>query len=264
MISESRRRNRWVLAVVAGVVLALATPAFTGGAVAEAAPKQKSRLHAGEVLRPDEALRSDNGRFTLTQQRDGNLVLTGPGRKVLFDTKTASNPGATTTMQHDGNLVVKARNGRVVFDTKTAGNPGALLNVQDDGNVVVYSKAPHQPLWGLNMLITELPAHRELKAGHNVFSNNRKCRLEQQADGNVVVTGPQQKVLFDTKTTGNPGARSVLQKDGNFVVLSRSGRPLFDTKTAGNPGARLVVQDDCNVVLYAKDGRALWHAGSHV
>jgi hypothetical protein len=152
MISELRRRNRWVLAMVAGVVLALAAPAFTGGVVAEAAPKQKSRLHAGEVLRPDETLRSENGRFTLTQQRDGNLVLTGPGRKVLFDTKTA----------------------------------------------------------------------------------------------------------------GNPGARSVLQNDGNFVVLSRSGRPLFDTRTAGNPGARLVVQDDCNVVLYAKDGRALWYAGSHV
>lgn len=250
---------RWRSAALAVglAVTALLAPVAAG--TAAAAPAD-FRLEAGEVLRPGDSLRSPDGTYVLTQQSDGNLVLTGPSKKAVFNTITAGNPGATTVMQPDGNLVVKSKEGRALFHTNTHENPGSFLQVQPDGNLVIYSE-DEEALWSRHAWYGTLPSKFVLAPNDYVKARNGACKLVMQGDGNLVLLGGDGKSLFDTKTAGNPGATAAMQGDGNFVVKSKDGRALFDTKTAGNAGARLDVQEDCNVVVRMKDNsKALWNS----
>ena len=67
---------------------------------------------------------SCDGRFVLTMQGDGNLVLTQIGRGVLWHTGTHGHPGAVLWQQGDGNLVIYDASGRALWSSGTQGHPG--------------------------------------------------------------------------------------------------------------------------------------------
>lgn len=123
--------------------------AFAGGKGAEPPalipappPGSCGALSPGEALGRDQGRTSCDGRFTLVQQSDGNLVLYENGGKALWATGTDGTAGSVAVMQEDGNLVVYTDDGKPVWDSGTWGHPGAWLAIQDDGNVVIYeSKA---------------------------------------------------------------------------------------------------------------------------
>jgi hypothetical protein len=105
---------------------------------------QFERLYANDVIS------SDDGRFHLIYQGDGNLVLYDQGWRPLWDTGTWGTDPGYVEMQGDGNLVMVNASGGFVWDVGvTAGHPGAWLIVQDDGNVVIYDGSSH-PLWATN------------------------------------------------------------------------------------------------------------------
>ena len=98
-------------------------------------------LGADEQLAAGESRTSENGRYRLAMQADGNLVLYRTDDNApLWASQTAGRGGARAVMQGDGNLVIYADgDGGAVWASETAGNPGATLAVQDDGNVVLYA-----------------------------------------------------------------------------------------------------------------------------
>jgi hypothetical protein len=98
----------------------------------------------GSAIGPNEGITSCDGRFTLLQQDDGNLVLYMVGGEALWSTRTEGTAGRITYMQEDGNLVVYTPNGDPVWNSETAGHPGSWLAVQDDGNVVIRE---YGPIW---------------------------------------------------------------------------------------------------------------------
>jgi hypothetical protein len=101
---------------------------------------QRDRLQPDESLRPDEAVSSLNGRYALTYQSDGNLVLyRNRDGAPLWHSGTNGKPGAVCTMQSDGNLVVYDRAGKALWASGTPNNPGSRLVVQDDGNAIIYT-----------------------------------------------------------------------------------------------------------------------------
>ncbi len=100
------------------------------------------KLNSGESLRRGESLTSANGRFKLLMQRDGNLVLYGPGNRPLWSSGTEGGPVERCTMQRDGNLVLYLHNGEPVWASNTERNPDSFLLLQNDGNLVIY-----QPVW---------------------------------------------------------------------------------------------------------------------
>ncbi|MFQ1001654.1 hypothetical protein [Modestobacter sp. SSW1-42] len=100
-----------------------------------------------------------------------------------------------------------------------------------------------------------------LTAGQWLMSADRTHGLTLQADGNLVAYGPNSRVLWNSRTYGNPGAVLRMQTDGNLVVYAASGAVLWHAGTYGNPGATLEVQDDGNVVLYRADRSAAWYTG---
>ncbi|WP_433153352.1 tyrosinase family protein [Actinomadura nitritigenes] len=102
-------------------------------------------MTAGQVLLPGQGIRSTNGRYQLTYQGDGNLVLYGPAGAMWASNTADSRPGACI-MQGDGNLVIYAPGGQYIWDSATDGNPGARLIAQNDGNVVIY-RTNNTPAW---------------------------------------------------------------------------------------------------------------------
>lgn len=110
-------------------------------------PVTTDRLMPGDLLRVDVPLVSQDGRFRLLYQSDGNLVLyapTGP----LWASGTHGQPGFCA-MQGDGNFVVYNKAGQPRWASNTNGKPGAWLLVQNDGNMVIYS-VTGKALWASN------------------------------------------------------------------------------------------------------------------
>lgn len=80
---------------------------------------------------------SCDGRFQLTMQSDGNLVLY-QGRNALWSSQTAGHPLGWAMLQDDGNLVIYDTVGMPYWSSRTAGHPNVRLAIQDDGNLVLY------------------------------------------------------------------------------------------------------------------------------
>lgn len=128
-------------------LLAFAGGAPSGGTGGDPAPSDPGTPPEGScgTLVPNQSLGADqgtsscDGRFTLVQQSDGNLVLYSNKEGALWASGTDGTDGRVAVMQEDGNLVVYTPEGKPVWDSGTWGHPGAWLAIQDDGNLVVYS-----------------------------------------------------------------------------------------------------------------------------
>jgi hypothetical protein len=83
-------------------------------------------------------MRSYDGRFQLTMQGDGNLVLSF-GSQVLWSTGTEGTAAAMLVMQGDGNLVLSDVGRTHAFWTSgTWNSPGAYLALTNDGQLSVW------------------------------------------------------------------------------------------------------------------------------
>ncbi len=98
----------------------------------------RSSVVVRQIL-PGHARVSDSGRYHLTYQVDGNLVLyDDQTRTALWSSGTSGTSSGETLMQLDGNLVIYDASGTPVWSSGTPGHPGAYLEVGDDGVVVIY------------------------------------------------------------------------------------------------------------------------------
>lgn len=98
-------------------------------------------LFEGEQLNKGESLISNNGKFVLYLQDDGNLVLYRKGENSLqwmWDSRSSAGRAVSRClMQPDGNLVIYGYPD-AIWNSQTYGHPGAYLVLQDDGNLVIY------------------------------------------------------------------------------------------------------------------------------
>jgi len=240
----------------------------------EVPPNAGNNLIFGESITTGTDIYSNNGRFRLRFQTDGNLVLYFAETGVtLWSSGTAGWGGATLIMKTDGNLVMRNSSGSVVWSTNTQGHPGAYLKVQDDGNVVIYplsgsvlfetntawaSQVP--PNAGNNLIMGEV-----LSPGSEVYSSDGRLLLKFQSDRNFVLYYlPTGQVLWATNTQGQSGATVTMEKNGNLVMRRSSGSIVWSTGTSGYTGAYLVVQNDGNVVIYSLNGTVLWRTNTRI
>lgn len=90
---------------------------------------------------PDQMLLSDDGRYKLKMQGDGNLVIYNPYNAAIWQSYSAGNIGGNVRMQSDGNLVVYDANGAAKWASSWYAYtfyPGSTLLMQNDGNLVIY------------------------------------------------------------------------------------------------------------------------------
>lgn len=103
-------------------------------------PLACGRLFAGEGLRAGASHRSCDGRFELSMQLDGNLVVYEDGDQPLWSSQTNGTHAQRVVMQSDGNLVIYGADGQPYWASRTYGHDGAFADLQDDGNFVVYER----------------------------------------------------------------------------------------------------------------------------
>ena len=104
-----------------------------------APPESSQAMGQYNYLFREQVLVSADGRFALTLQTDGNLVLYGPSG-ALWSTNTSLSFGSSLSMNPDGNLVLYDPQFKPLWASNTTNSPGANLVVQNDGNVVIYDR----------------------------------------------------------------------------------------------------------------------------
>jgi hypothetical protein len=104
----------------------------------------------------------------------------------------------------------------------------------------------------------KLVSGQSLKSGQSFMTSNYKYNLRMKTDGNLEISEVTGKVIWHTKTSGNPGAYAVMQTDGNFVVVSTSGRILWSTGTAGKIGAYIYLEFSGDLRLNNYLGNNIW------
>merc|ERR1711874_694377 len=156
----------------------------------------------------------------------------------------------------------------------TDGNDGknVQLKLQNDGNLVLYddsialwSTGPNQQ--ACSGVFDSLQIGGKLEEGRWLKSENGKCYVVMQSDGNFVLYRSHDKTAFWETGTTQPGIRPVLslQDDGNLVIYYQDGAwsmVAWSSGTYGNDGknVKLKLQNDGNLVLY-DDSIALWSTG---
>jgi hypothetical protein len=106
----------------------------------------------GSVLRPGMSLKigqwlcSTDGRFLLSMQRDGNLVIY-QNDKPLWASNTGGADITSAEFQTDGNFVIYSGS-RSIWSTKTGGTNANWLVMQNDGNLVMYLNG--RAIWASN------------------------------------------------------------------------------------------------------------------
>ena len=245
------RRRHVLCALVTGIFLG-----FGGEALA-------ANLYPGDSLDRGEGIYSDDRRYHLIMQDDGNLVLYAAGGRALWATGTDGVAIRHAVMQTDGNLVLYDYANRPRWASGTDGQPGTYLAVQDDGNVVLYR--PKMPIWASNS--QQSSEHCESQAGlrpgqvlgrgASIASTNGAYSFVMQDDGNLVLYRSGGPALWATGTDGISVRHAVMQDDGNLVLYDYANRPRWASNTHGNPGSFLEVQCDGNVVVY-KPHVAIW------
>lgn len=99
------------------------------------------------VLAAGGSIRSQNVRFRLIYQRDGNLVLyDDETRTPRWATGTQGTDPGHAVLHDSGDFVVYDAHGQPRWSTQTTGHEHAVLVLQDDGNVVLRGSSDSR-LW---------------------------------------------------------------------------------------------------------------------
>ena len=234
-----------------------------------------SKLTSGERLLVNDRIVSGDGRYKLTYQGDGNLVLRYSDGTALWSSKTSGTTTNYTAMQGDGNAVVRNASSTAVWASGTAGNSGAYMLAKNDGNVVILASSGVQ-LWqtgtagktGTSSGSTTsggtgvLPSGGVLMPGQAVVSTDGRFRLAYQNDGNLVLYKTGVAALWATNTNRTNPGKVRMQSDGNLVVYNAEGVAIWASGTAGNAGTYLRVQNDGNLVMYRTNGTVAWATGT--
>lgn len=217
-----------------------------------------NQLLPGESMSAGYYLLSNDVRYALVLQSDGNLVLLGSGGQPLWNSETAGTGASQLVMQADGNLVLYTASKQAVWSTETPSWQNSSFIVQDDGNLVTYN-SQQQPTWQSGgkseadfsqAYTARLNPGQSLAPGQYIRSLDRRYALLLQGDGNLVLYGPAYHSLWATDSSESLADRLVMQTDGN-LVLYRGSQAIWTTQTNGVPEAFLQLQDDGNLVIYS-------------
>ena len=269
------RNRRILLASVSAIVLAAAVVAILWNSKSHSV--NRSRLMSGAILKPQEGLASQNGRYRLTMQRTGALVLqVASTGEPIWSTGSGGHADAYAVMQSDGNLVVYPKRTvrvvggpppRALYQTSTYGHDGATLHLLDTGNVVIEDSASDRWLWqsgsGSADLGPRLIATQGLHPLQYMRSPNGAFELTNDGwTGQMRLLAVRSPKCFRwiEPSIGLPASVSALLPDGEFVMLAPVSHQTWTSMTSGNPNSQLVLGNNGILALTSPSGGVIWRA----
>lgn len=124
----------------------------------------------------------------------------------------------------------------------------------------ILPSLPSTPAEGATAHPATLGPGAVLSSRSFLSSRSGRFHLVMQRDGNLVLyRRPDDKLLWQSRTGGHPGALAVMQRDGDLVVYAKH-RPLWTSGTARRGAARsvLTVQNGGQAVITTPARRTLW------
>jgi hypothetical protein len=97
-----------------------------------------------------------------------------------------------------------------------------------------------------------------------IQSNDRRFRLHYQPDGNLVLYGPGDSVLWTAGVSRARPSEFIVQGDCNLVLYDTAGYPYWQTGSSCS-GPVLRLQNDGNLVLHAGEtlfSPVVWNTGT--
>jgi len=104
----------------------------------------------------------------------------------------------------------------------------------------------------------------KMTVGSKLYSNSRRCYIELQTDGNLVLYREfDRKAFWNSGTQGKDIPNVQFQSDGNLVLYTRGGDPVWSSHTHSKGAKQLAMQDDGNFVMRDGDGKEVFstHTG---
>ena len=154
---------------------------------------------------------SENGKFRLSFQSDGNLILY-KGDEVLWNTETTGNDGASFKFQSNGDAIIY-KDEKFIWSNNQGSNPNSFLLVQNDGNFIQYDRKSLKKLWESGSSVDELDPDFDVSK----YSN--QCFTESPTL--APVTSPTEAPVANP--TSEPVAVPTLKPTGNVAAFSGVG-----------------------------------------
>ncbi|WP_051294088.1 hypothetical protein [Pseudoduganella violaceinigra] len=167
---------------------------------------------------------SGTGGTNAVIQLDSNLVIKRSDNSTIWSAKTTLSTVANTSLRLENN--------------------GALIILQDPGtsSTVVYPGPVRAQTQSLGSSVGTANCRPEgcgvMKQGE--YLENGIYRLVMQTDGNLVlyqIVGGTQKALWWSGTAGSGASNAVMQLDGNLVVTRPDNSVIWSTKTTRSAAA---------------------------
>lgn len=240
-----------------------------------------TRLDAGQTLKRGSSITSPNKRYTLNFQPDGNLAFYGPDDKYIWDAQTTGK-GESCILQADGNLVIYDKEKAPVwssetmsyFDRKFASREWKPVKLEiSNSGICALRSVMNRTAWSIGGTRVEqedngiegagsvnpsagflymLKAGQSLGKGTGVASPRGIYSLRFQTDGNLAFYGPNNKYIWDAKTSGQ-GEKCAMERDGNLVIYNRSNQVVWSSKTTAYFDRKFDLQDWKPVKLEISD-----------
>ena len=162
-------------------------------------------IEEGQQLNANEYIASENGRYRLYLQGDGNIVLrdqeTGAS---LWSSGTHGQNGTRLVMQNDGNFVLYTSSGNAVWASDTNGTGASRVVINNDGSLAIYSG--NEPVWAENG--TGNTGGSDGTGGNNGGGSTENATFEkrisssnddaeEQSNGSVNTTSSDLELVFD-------------------------------------------------------------------
>ncbi len=240
----------------------------SGGGVQGMTYLDTDQLTADMRMYPNQYILSDDARWVLAMQGDGNLVLYGPGYVARWSSGTAGKSVAYLLVQEDGNVVIYGTGSQgALWSTGTVGVRGPSFKVQDDGNVVIYDSnaaarwaigARGTTTGGIYIGTDHRNSDQWLYTNQYLKSSDGRYVLYMQQDGNLVLWSPGGRILWTSGSGGHTGVVGVLQQDDGNLVIYGNGA-IWATNRLSTGTFNMILQNDGNLVVYnSVNGAATW------
>ncbi len=228
------------------------------------------QLLEGASLPSGGSLRARSGGATATMQTDGNFVLRRgdgsvrwqSGTSVPGSTLTLGVDGMVVITAPGGSRVWSS--GRLGFGTErlVLGTDG-VLKVWTGFWTATRRLTTSTAIWSSSGIPTSdrLQRGQVLAPGASLVSKDRRFTVTMQTDGNLVLR--QGTTVRWQSGTRDPSRRAYarLGTDGNLIVVGDGDRLLFSAGVAGRGGVLAVVQSDGVFRVASSAGGTIWGSG---
>ena len=230
----------------------------------------RDQLLEGHGLPSGGVLRARAGGATATMQTDGNFVLRRGDGSVRWQTRTSVagstlllRADGQLVVRSPGGATLWSSGARGFGTERLVLGTDGLLRTYTGYWTATRRLTTTQTVWisGARAYGDRLQRGQALAPGASLVSKDGTHRVTMQIDGNLVFLRGR-KVLWHSRTQDGSGqAYARLLGDGNLVVVGAGDRLLFSAGVGGRGGVMAVAESDGEFRVNTAAGNAVWRNG---